>query len=209
MDAMQIYKSIITVSLLFLFEACSNSGLTMEQKNRLVISNDETFIRVKTPYVETKRINLGPLYVDQYIIASDDTRCVVYEDIRTAGGYRFNYAYKRSVDLIFNAASVDELKRYGDLTLYRLTLRDENSSKLNLLALTTSKKSLKLLYGFDDDESVALEKSLDKNNTVLYYELSSSTDKRDHCIKSGWQPKVQILDNLVGREGGGTPRIGK
>ena len=209
MDAMQIYKSIITVSLLFLFEACSNSGLTMETKNRLVISNDETFVRVKTPYVETKRINLGPLYVDQYIIASDDERCIVYEDIRTAVGYRFNYAYRRSIDLIFNAASVDELKHYGDLTFYRLTLRDGNSSRLNLLALTSSKKSLKLLYGFDDDELVVLEKSLDQNKRVLYYEFSNSTDKRSHCIKSGWQPKVQILDNLVGREGDGTPRIGK
>jgi len=203
MDVMQIYKIIISFSLLFLFSSCSNSVMTMEKKNRLLISNDETFIRVNTPYIESKRINLGPIYVDQHIIAADDTRCIVYEDIRTAAGYRFNYGYKRSIDLIFNAARIDEREGYGNLTLYRLTLRDQNSSTLNLLALTASKKSLKLLYGFDDRELETLQRSLDQNASAVEYELSETIQKRDHCIKSKWQPKILIMDNLIGKEGGG------
>jgi len=158
---------------------------------------------VNTPYVESKRINLGPVYIDQHIIAVDDARCIVYEDIRTAQGYRFNYGYTRSIDLIFNAARIDERKRYGDLTLYRLTLRDQNSSTLNLLALTASKKFLKLLYGFDDREREALQESLDQNISAVEYDLSATVQKRDHCIKSKWQPEILIMDNLVGKEGGG------
>lgn len=181
----------------------------MKKNSQLLISNDQTMINVKTPIVEKRRINLSALYIDQNILAVDEERCLVYEDIKPAAGYRFNHAYKRSIELIFNAYRVNERKRYGNLTLYRLILRDENRTELNLLALTASKKSLKLLYGFDDGESVVLEKSLDQNNTVLHYELSSSTDKRDHCIKSDWQPKLQIIDNLVGREGGVMLRIGK
>jgi len=203
MDAMQICKIFITLSLLFLFSSCSNSVMTMEKKNRLLISNDVTFIRVNTPYVESKRINLGPIYVDQHIIATDDTRCIVYEDIRTASGYRFNYGYKHSIDLIFNAARVDERKGYGNLTLYRLTLRDQNSSTLNLLALTASKKSLKLLYGFDDREFETLQESLDQNSLAVEFDLSATVQRRDHCIKSNWKAKILIMDNLVGKEGGG------
>jgi len=203
MDTMPISNIFFTLSLLFLFSSCTNSVMTMEKKNRLLISNDETFIRVNTPYVESKRINLGPVYIDQHIIAADDSRCIVYEDIRTAQGYRFNYGYNRSIDLIFNAARIDERKRYGNLTLYRLTLRDQNSSTLNLLALTASKKFLKLLYGFDDRELEALQESLDQNISSVEYDLSATVQKRDHCIKSNWQPKILIMDNLVGKEGGG------
>ena len=174
----------------------------MPESNLLIISNDKTTIEVTTPIIETTRINMSSVYIDQNIIAVDDNRCIVYEDIRTAGGYRFNYAYKRSIDLIFNAYSVEVRKRYGNLTLYRVTLRDKDRSALNLLALTASKKSLKLVYGFDDKAVTALQESLDQNNTVVKYELSTTTERRDHCVKSNWQPTLLILDNLVGKEGG-------
>ncbi len=198
----RIFTTVLCTVLLLFLGACSNSSIGMKKSSQLLISNDETMINVKIPIVEKRRINLSALYIDQNILAVDNERCLVYEDINTAAGYRFDHAYKHSIELIFNAYRVNERKRYGNLTLYRLTLRDENRTELNLLALTASKKSLKLLYGFDDEESVVLEKSLDQNNTVLYYAFSSSTDKREHCIKSDWQPKLQIIDNLVGREGG-------
>lgn len=199
---MKICKNIVVISLLFLLTACSNSGMTMEKKSRLIISNDETFISVNTPYAKTQRVNLGPLYVDQHIIAADKNRCIVYEDIRTSSGHRFNYSYKRSIDLIFNAAKVEELNKYGNLTLYRLTLRDQNRSALNLLALTTSKKSLKLLYGFDESERTTLQKGLE-HNVSAQYDVTAAPDNIEECIKSNWQPKLLIMDNLIGKEGGG------
>ncbi len=133
-------------------------------------------------------------------IAADEENCIVYEDIRTAVGYRFKHGYRRAIDLIFNAHSVATGKRYGNLTFYRVTLRDK--TVLNLLALTASKKMLKLVYDFDDKAVAVLQESLDQNNTVVKYELSTTTERRDHCVKSNWQPKLLILDNLVGKEGG-------
>ncbi len=174
----------------------------MSESDLLIISNDKSTIEVTTPIIETTRINMSSLHIDQNIIAVDKNRCIVYEDIRTAGGYRFNYAYKRSIDLIFNAYSVKEVKSYGNLTLYQLILRDEEKTPVNLLALTASKKSLRLIYGFDDKAVTAIEESLEQNNAVIKYVLSTTTERRDHCIKSNWQPKLLILDNLVGKEGG-------
>jgi len=199
---MQVFICFLTSITLLIVSGCSNSTIQMRDDNQLIISNDKTTVEVRTPVIETTRINMSSVYIDQNIIAVDDNRCIVYEDIRTAGGYRFNYAYKRSIDLIFNAYSVEVRKRYGNLTLYRVTLRDKDRSALNLLALTASKKSLKLVYGFDDKVLTALEDSLDQNNTVIKYELSTTTERRDHCIKSNWQPKLLIMDNLVGKEGG-------
>jgi len=100
----------------------------MHGVNQLLIANDTSTIEVTVPIVETIHKNMSSLYIDQNIIAVDGERCIVYEDIRTAGGYKFNYAYKRSIDLIFNAYRVEEAPRYGNLTLYRLTLRDDNQS---------------------------------------------------------------------------------
>ncbi len=203
---MQIFKCGISVLLFFLFAGCSNSAMTMEKNNRLFITDGNTVIEVKRPLDEKNSINMGTLYIDQYIVGADEANCVVYEDIRTANGYRFNHDYQRSIDLIFNAYAVKKEKSYGNLTFYRLTLRDQNRSPLNLLALTSSKKSLKLLYGLDDNEAAMLQKRLEQNSSAVTLDLSAVTQKREHCIKSHWQPKLLIMDTLVGREGGAFPR---
>ncbi len=199
---MRLFIPFLTTVSVFLGFGCANSSIKMPERDQLIISNNKSTVEVTTPIVETTRINMSSVYVDQNILAVDEDHCIVYEDIRTAGGYRFNYAYKRSIDLIFNAYSVEEGKSYGNLTLYRVTLRDENRSVVNLLALTASKKSLKLVYGFDDEAVTAIENSLDQNSTMIKYTLSTTTERRDHCIKSNWQPKLLIMDNLVGTEGG-------
>lgn len=199
---MRVFTSFLTVIAIFCLSGCSNSSIKMPTQNQLLITNDKTEIEVTAPFVETKNLNMGSIYIDQNIIAVDDENCIVYEDIRTAGNYRFNYGYKQSIDLIFNAYSVEEGKHYGNLTLYRVTLRDEQKSVINLLALTASKKSLKLIYGFDDKALSTIEKDLSQNNTVIKYTLRKDSGKKDQCIKSNWQPKLLIMDNLIGTEGG-------
>lgn len=199
---MQVFIYFFAFLALIFISGCSNSSIKIRDDSELVISNNETSIEVKTPVIETKTINMNAVLIDQNIIGVDDTNCIVYEDIRTAPMYQFNYAYKRSIDLIFNAYSVEEGKRYGNLTLYRVTLRDKEKTKFNLLALTASKQSLKLIYGFDDKAVTAIEENLEQNNTVVKYTLHKTTDRRDHCIKSDWQPKLLIIDNLVGKKGG-------
>ena len=201
---MQIYQSLIYISLLFLFAGCSNSTMQMPTKNRLTISNAQTTIAFSIQEVANKKITLYPLYIDQNIIAADDLHCLVYEEVTLAPGHRFNYGYARSIDLIFDAKKVEERKSYGDLTLYQVTLQDR--TVLNLLALTASKKSLKLLYGLDPQEIGFLEKSFEHNGTMDVYRLSGSTERREHCFKSCWQPTLLIIDNLVGEEGGNIPR---
>lgn len=181
---------------------CAGSRVQMQDDNQLVISNEQTTIEVKAPYMESYTINMSPLLIDQHILSVHESHCIVYEDIRAIPGYRFNYAYKRSIDLIFDAYSVEELKRYGNLTLYRVTLRDEKKTVINLLALTASKQSLKLVYGFNDKALHMLEKSLGEEKAALNYTLSMDTSRRDHCVQSKWQPKLLIMDNLVGKEGG-------
>lgn len=199
---MRVFTFFVLVSVSIMTAGCSSSGIKIEEKNRLVISNDQTSVEVNTPYMESYTINMNPVLIDQHIISVDEQRCIVYEEIRTVPGYRFNYAYKRSIDLIFDAYSVEERKRYGNLTLYRVTLRDEKKTVLNLLALTASKKSLKLIYGFSDDALATLEKNLENDNGVITYTLAMGTSRRDHCVQTKWQPKLLIMDNLVGKEGG-------
>lgn len=199
---MRVFIYFFTFLALLIVSGCSNSSIKIRDDNELVISNNETSIEVKTPVIETKTINMDSVLIDQNIIGVDDTNCIVYEDIRTQAMYQFNYSYKRSIDLIFNAYSVEEGKHYGNLTLYRVTLRDEKKTTINLLALTASKQSLKLIYGFDDKAVTAIEENLEQNNTVVKYALHKTTERRDHCIKSNWQPKLLIIDNLVGKQGG-------
>ena len=201
-SSMRLFTSVLTTVLLITALGCSNSTITLHDEKQLIITNESTRIEVTSTEVQSKRINMSALYLDQYILSVEKDECIVYEDIRTATGYHFNYAYKRSIDLIFNAYSVEVLKTYGNLTLYRITLRDAGKSVINLLALTSSKKSLKLIYGFSDAGAQHLQESLEQNSTVVKYELKNTSKPHDRCIKTQWVPKLLILDNLVSKEGG-------
>ena len=198
---MHVFISSIMAVSLFLLSGCIRSALTMPERDLLIIANEKSSIEVKSSDVETTHRNMGSITVVQKVLAVDEKQCLVYEDISTAPGYRFNYAYKRSIDLIFNAYRVEKIKAYGNITLYRVILRDEDKTSFNLLALTASKKSLRLLYGYDDDAQAKIEEGLEHNATVRY-ELAHTSERRDHCIKSSWQPKLLVFDNLVGKEGG-------
>ncbi len=198
---MRLFTSFLAAITLITLSASASSTIKVKEKDQIIISDGKTSIEVKTPTFETKTFNMSSVVVDQNIVAVDETNCIVYEAIRTSGGYRFNNSYKRSIDLIFNASTVEEGKSYGSLTLYRVTLKDKTS--FNLLALTASKKSLKLVYGFDDKAVAALEKDFEQESTVLQHTLESTTERRDHCIKSDWQPKLLIMDGLVGKVRGG------
>ena len=199
---MRLFTSILTTVLLLTATGCSNSAIHLQDDKQLVITNETTTIEVTSAAVKSKRINMSSLYIDQSILSVEKDECIVYEDIRTVAAYRFNYTYKRSIDLIFDAYSVETLKSYGNLTLYRVTLRDEVKSVVNLLALTSSKKSLKLIYGFSDAGAQQIQESLEQNSTVVKYELKSVLKPHDGCIKTQWVPKLLILDNLVSKEGG-------
>ena len=127
--------------------------------------------------------------------------CIVYKTINTFGGYRFNNTYTRTIDIIFDAYNVEEGNSYGNLVFYRLTLKDR--STLNLLALTGSKKVLKIIYGFHDSVLADLEGHFEHKSRPVDYKLSTTTERRDHCIKSNWQPEILIMDNVVGKIRGG------
>ena len=199
---MQLFTLLISALSLFFILGCSQSSIKMPERNVLLISNDQTQIRVHTSIAEKRQKNLYPIHVDQNIVGADERHCVVYEDIGLANGYRFNYAYRRSIDLIFNAYSVEAIKQFGDLTLYRVRLRDKDKRVINVLAQTSSKRSLKLLYGLDESEVDLLVKGLEQNTAKVDYTLLTTFKGRDHCIQTSWQPKLLIMDGLLRKEGG-------
>ena len=204
---MQLFTRPLMTLTLLLLSGCSHSTLQLDTAKQLRISNDQATIEISTKPLEHQRINMSTLYIDQDILSVDDSdRCIVFEDIRTANSYRFNYAYKRSIDLIFNARRVDVIKRYGNLTLYKMVLKGEQKEVINLLALTASKKSLKLLYGFSDEGLQKLQEKLEANSHSVEYTLTSKSTDTQGCYKTQWQPKLMILDGLVSKEGTGMKR---
>ena len=203
---MQLFTSSLIALSLFLLAGCSHSTLQLNSENQLHISNDKTTIEVKADTLKHQRINMSTLYVDQDILSVDEENCIVFEDITTATGYKFNYSYKRSIDLIFNAYSVKAIKSYGNLTLYKVTLRGEKKEVINLLALSASKHSLKLLYGFSEEGLHILQEKLEENRDHVEYNLRSKSKRTKGCIKTQWSPKLMILDNLVSKEGAGIRR---
>ena len=199
---MQLFTTFLATFTLVSLVGCSNSNIKLQEVEYLVISNEKKSIEVHAPAAKTQRVNLSRIYVDQTILSSSDDQCIVYEDISLTQAYQFTYAYKRSIDLIFNAYNVTETQKFGNLTFYRVTLRNDDRETINLMALTASKKSLKLLYGFDDEALQTLTTSLENNITKLNYTLDENRGDDKGCIKSQWNQKLLILDNIIMRIGG-------
>ncbi|MEE8589629.1 MAG: hypothetical protein V3S80_09835 [Sulfurimonadaceae bacterium] len=61
---MQVFICFLTAITLLIVSGCSNSTIQMRDDNQLIIFNDKTTVEVRTPAIETTRINMSSVYVN-------------------------------------------------------------------------------------------------------------------------------------------------
>ena len=175
---------------------CSNSTMKIEAKKQLLISNENSQMKITSKRIQKKSINLSALYVDQYTFSADDSSCLVFEDVKIADGYTFTFNDRQTIRRIFDTADVQKDESVGALTFYRLILRDKNRSRLNVLVMMDTMYDIKLFYGFDDSVYKMFKQGLKQDKTVLEYMVGTS-ENHGSCVQNSWPESLVIIDSLV------------
>jgi len=119
---------------------------------------------------------------------------LVYEHARLATGYKFKYNYRYILRHIFDARDVSLIKDENGLGFFTIIQKDKK--KLNTIAMTGTKKSLTMLYGFSNHNF----KALMNGNTLQRQKPQEIESKK--MIRSQWNMKLIITGVLLEKEGG-------
>jgi len=184
-----IYSTLVSLFLI----GCGSTSL-IYQNDFITIQGPDLIQTFKGKTLYTDQINLAQISVQQKVFHAEQNKMLVYEYARLGTGYKFKYDYPYILGHIFDAKSVEMLKNSNGLGFFTLSLKD--GSPVYALVKTGTKKSLTMLYGFDEDEF----KALMNNKRLIQQDLLVSTAK-DH-IKSHWDMKLLITGVLLEKEGG-------
>ena len=193
---MHIHKIMIMTLVILIFTGCSNSKMQIEAKKQLLIANEKSQISVTSKRMKQRHINLSALYVEQYVFNSTEGSCLVFDDVKTADGYTFTFNDKQTIKRIFDAVDVAKGDSYGQLTFYRLVLRDKKRSRLNVLVMMETMYSIKLFYGFDESVYTMFKEGLEQGTALLTYSVGSGKS-HDTCLQNSWPESLVIIDPVV------------
>ncbi len=161
------------------------------QHNTITLTNQYSTYIFQGKTIHIAQQNLSDISIKQYLFTDTFNENLVYEYARIKTGYRFKYTYRYILQQVFDARDVEQVRDEDGLGFFRITLKDK--SKLNLIAVTGTKKSLTILYGFSDENFQAII-----DNKVL--NKQEPTVETDQIIKSRWNVKLIITGVLLEQE---------
>jgi len=193
---------LITLLVFFVFTACSMPTIAVTQNSVDLKLKDESIIKLDAQQVYKKRVKLSNINIYQNVLLIDNESYVVYERANATTGYKFTYGVNRNIYTIFPEYSSELINREGNLYFYKLKRNDET---LYVIAQNLNQKGLDLLYGMH--HSIFLKilngslKSQEQTKNILSEKNSpqSSDTIPAEMIKSGWNEKNIILDNIITR----------
>lgn len=181
---------------------CTTSALSLVGNSKIRLQYGDDRIEKKGSVVTQKNINLGSVYVRQNIFRSEEGGIVVFEHAQVQQGYRYNYALKRSLALIFDARSVKKLDTFSNIGFFRVKRR--SGSVVNVIAKNGNKRYISMLYGLTDAAFEDLLKKLkeERGEKLEPVKLVGAPIKPGDAILTVWNQKMIILDTLVIKTGG-------
>jgi hypothetical protein len=194
--------SLLFVALLIFNSGCTTSTLSLVNNKRLHLQYDDFHLKAHGNVVAHHQINLGVVYVRQDVFELSEGGMVVFEHAKVQPGYRYNYALKHSIDIIFNAATVTAVETFSNIGFFRVTLRNGNT--LNIIAENGNKKYIRLVYGLGDEAFDALIKQFGKGEErdLQFPSPAGTFTEPEKAIQTLWSPKMILLDSLVAKTGG-------
>jgi len=204
---MRILSSFI---ILLLFNACTvTPKINQINDTELNISHKETtLVSGSGKIVYTNTIHLSHITIYQTIYRMNN-HYLTYEYAKASSGYKFTKGVKRSISIIFDTNAYDLEYRRGNI--YFFVLHSKSLNPLYLIVENVNSSALKLLYGFNKENYEAIKKALQDNRSINNSKRkedtnnTKSTKNISHYIRSKWNPKVIIMDQLIAKPIGRGP----
>ncbi len=179
---------------LFLFFLGCTAPTLHYQNNTITLSNQHNTYTFHGNTIHQRQQNLSDISIKQYLFADEFNESLVYEYARINTGYKFRYNYPYILRQVFDAKDVEQIKDKDGLGFFKITLKDKGT--INLIAVTSTKKSFSMLYGFSNVNFQALI-----HNRGLSKQEPTAIDA-EKMIKSQWNPKLIITGVLLEQEKG-------
>jgi len=168
--------------------------------------NKKSVIKGRGELIYKSRVNLVNINVEQKVYLMDNGTVLTYEDAPLSSGYMYNYGMKRTVGIIFSQYSYDLVSTKANIYFFKLTNKE---STLYMILENINKKRVKMVYGLNLKVFEAIEDSLNTEKELVLDKKSMSNalhEDKSMYIKSNWNTKNIILDNIISKTGGG-PKV--
>ena len=207
-------NKLIYLPLVILLNGCTTAHIINNQHNDTLelATKEKSIIKASGKLLFENRVNLSNINIYQRIYKMDTGAIITYEDVRVASGYIFNKGMNPIVQNVFKPNyTYDFVYSKGNIFFYILSTKDKSMQKEYLIVENLNKRALKFVYGLNKEGFYKLIDAL-KNDSELQIPVQTqkmvSVENISSYIKSNWNYKNIVLDNLVSKVGSG-PRIMK
>ena len=197
------YVLLSTISLLLL--SCSSPQIihNRNQNQLSIVYQDKEIVKGEGEVLYSHTIYLDHINVYQYVYKISDNY-ITYEFAQATDGYKFTKGVKRSVGIIFNTNRYNLEYQKGNL--YFFTVNLENV-QLYLILENINSSAFKIIYGFSKEDYEKIKNCLKHDHTVQKKQKANIEQYEQKAaiaqfIKTEWNPKVTILENLVSKPRG-------
>ena len=199
-------KIIIITTLALLFSACTTPHIENTNNVLEITMNKTSIIKGRGELIYKSRVNLVNINIDQKVYLMDNGSVLTYEDAPLSSGYTYNYGMRRTVGIIFSQYSYNLVSTKGNIYFFKLTDKERT---LYLILENINKKRVKMVYGLSSKVFEAIADSLNTEKNLLLEDSSvhnSIHKDKSIYIKSNWNTKNIVLDNIITKMGGG-PKV--
>jgi len=200
-------STFLLISTLAVFTACSTPHIIHNEDTHsleLSLNNSSIASTTDAKLLYKSRVNLSNINIYQFVYETQSGLVLTYEDVQVSSGYLFTKGMKVVVHNVFIDHSYDLMYTKGNTYFFKL-ISKKDQTVIYMLIEKKSNRSLQIVYGFTPDlfeeliEASKNDKTL--NNTILIKKSTKPLQDTSLYIKSEWNYKNIILDNLISKAG--------
>jgi hypothetical protein len=197
-------KTVLASILCITLTSCTSPKIKYDQQNTLgIVLNEKTIVQASGNLVHKNRVNLSNINIYQKVFVLDSGTAVTYEDVRVSSGYKLTYGINQIIGFVFTDYNYEFVQMQGNLHYYKL---HKNNEVLYVILENINKKGLHIIYGISESTFNKLQKAITANESINEYtdtpkQKALKANDYSNYIKSNWNTKNIIFDNIVSRVG--------
>jgi len=166
--------------------------------SKVTLALNKKKLILNLPQMQREHAEFPMVSVEQNILKSSDGDFLVFEQGETDKLYQFNFSTPQSVQMLFDAKSIDTIVQANNL--YFMQVRLKNETVLNVIARQSDDQSLSLFYGLNTTMFMRVINALKPADCLDHHKVIDnilSTKKQDEALKTHWSTPLNALESLI------------
>ena len=179
-------KFILTIFFLLFLSACSESSLSIDSNDRLILINNDKEHRISERSISSELLRYPNFEVKRSKLVNSFDRVLFFEQIITEHDYELKYNALDSLKYGFKVSKSNTVYKEGNLLFVQLQLK--NDKYINLIVESSITTELSYIYGFTNREFIEILEALD----IKKYSKNLKFVESISAYKTEWN-RVELL----------------